>query len=60
MAKKRYKTERRYTIHWYRNGFCYRTTHDCPKEHVDRCRAIARLLGEKIKAELELVIKYEY
>lgn len=60
MAKKRYITERRYTIHWYRNGFCYRTTRDCPKEHVDSCRATARLLGEKIKTELERVIKYEY
>lgn len=60
MTKKRYITERRYTIHWYRNGFCYRTTRNCPKEHVDSCRATARLLGEKIKTELERVIKYEY
>ena len=60
MAKKRYITERRYTIHWYKDGFCYRTTRDCPKDHVDNCRATAKLLGEKIKTELERVIKYEY
>lgn len=60
MARKRFITEKRYTIHWYRNGFCYRTTTDCPKEYVDNCKSIARSLGETIKTELERTIKYEY
>jgi hypothetical protein len=60
MAKKRYVTERRYTIHWYCNGFCYKTTRDCPKDYVDNCKATARLLGEKVKVELERIVKYEY
>ena len=60
MARKRYVLEKRYTIHWYRDGFCYRTTRDCPKDYVESCRMTARLLGEKIKTELERTIKYEY
>lgn len=60
MAKKRYITEKRYTIHWYRNGFCYRTTNDCPKDYVENCKRIAKLLGETIKTELDRVIKHEY
>lgn len=60
MAKKRYVTERRYTINWYRDGFCYRTTRDCPKDYVDSCKVTARLLGEKVKVELERIVKYEY
>lgn len=60
MAKKRYVTERRYTVHWYRNGFCYRSTTDCRKDDVENCKRTARLLGETIKTELERVIKYEY
>lgn len=60
MARKRYITEKRYTIHWYRNGFCYRTTMDCPKEYVADCKRTAKLLGETIKTELERTIKHEY
>ena len=57
--KKRYVTERRYTIHWYRNGFCYRTTTDCPKDYVEACKRTAKVLGETIKTELERIIKHE-
>ena len=60
MAKKRYVTERRYIVHWYSNGFCYRSTCDCPKHYVDECRQIAKMTGEKIKVELDRVIKWEY
>ena len=60
MTRKRYVTEKRYTIHWYRNGFCYRTTMDCPKEYVADCKRTAKLLGETIKTELERTIKHEY
>lgn len=60
MAKKRFITEKRYTIHWYGNGVCYRTTTNCPKEYVEESRRIAKLLGETIKTELERTIKYEY
>lgn len=60
MARKRFISEKRYTIHWYRDGFCYRTTHDCPKDYVDDSKRLAKLLGEKIKTELYRVIKHEY
>jgi hypothetical protein len=60
MAKTKVIKEKRYTIHWYRNGFCYRTTLDCPKEYVADCRATAKLLGEKIKVELDRIIERRY
>lgn len=60
MAKKRVLTEKRYTINWYRNGFCYRTTNNCPKDYVTESRKIAKLLGEKIEVELDRVITYEF
>lgn len=60
MARKRFITEKRYTINWYRNGFCYRTTTDCPKEHVTESRKVAKLLGEKIEVEVDRIVKHEY
>lgn len=49
-----------YTVDWYRNGFCYRTTLGCDMEAVKDCKRIAKLLGETIKYELEKVVAYEY
>lgn len=59
MKNKVYK-ERIYTIHWHINGFCYRTTTGCDKQHVEYCKKVARQLGETLKIELEKVITYEY
>jgi len=49
-----------YTVHWYRNGFCYRTTRGCEMDDVKNCKHTAKLLGETIKYELEKVVTYEY
>lgn len=49
-----------YTVHWYTNGFCYRSTRGCTMEDVKNCRNTAKLLGETIKYELERVENYEY
>ena len=57
--KKKYVTEKRYTIHWYRNGFCYRTTTNCPKDYVDNSKKLAKALGETIKIEVEQIIRHE-
>lgn len=40
-----------YTVNWYRNGFCYRTTVNVPYENLKDCRCTAKLLGEKIEIE---------
>lgn len=40
-----------YTVDWYRNGFCYRTTVNVPYENLKDCRRTAKLLGEKIEIE---------
>jgi hypothetical protein len=58
--RKQYIQEKRYTINWYRNGFCYRTTMDCTKEYVNNCKKLAKLIGETIKIELEQTIKIYY
>lgn len=60
MAKKKVITEKRYIVHWYSNGFCYKSTSDCPKEYVTNCRKVAKALGETIKVEIDRVIKHEY
>lgn len=52
--------ENRYTINWLRNGFCYRTTLDCPWSAVLYAKRVAKLLGEKIEYELERTIVYQY
>lgn len=49
-----------YTVDWYSNGFCYRTTRGCDMEAVKDCKRTAKLLGETIKYELEKVVNYEY
>ena len=57
MAKVR--TEKRYNIDWIRNGFCYRTTMDCPYSYVKNARRVAKALGEIIKVEYCRTLKYE-
>ena len=44
MAKKRFVTEKRYEVDWYRNGFCYRTTTNVTWEGVKDMKKIAKLL----------------
>lgn len=56
--KKQVIKERIYTIHWYANGFCYRTTMGCTKQYVENCRNVAKQLGERVKVELEKIITY--
>lgn len=60
MIMARYIQKTLYTIDWYKNGFCYRTTCGCDREGVKNARATAKLLGETIKVEKECVIKYAY
>ena len=50
MRKKVVKTKI-YSVDWYRNGFCYRTTMGCTWEDVKQCKRTAKLLGEKIEYE---------
>ena len=57
MAK--FKTEKRYNIDWFRYGFCYKTTMDCPYSYVKNARQVAKALGETIKVEHCRTIKYE-
>lgn len=60
MAKKKYITEKRYIVHFCTPaGFCYRSTYDCPKHFVDEQKRIAKLTGDKIKTEIDRIIKYE-
>lgn len=40
-----------YWVHWYSNGFCYRSTHSVTKEGVKEARKLAKILGEKIEVE---------
>ena len=40
-----------YWVHWYRNGFCYRSTHSVPKNELSNCRKMAKMLGEKLVIE---------
>jgi hypothetical protein len=42
------RKEKRYDIDWLRNGFCYRTTMDCPWSAVLEAKRVAKMLGEKI------------
>ena len=49
-----------YTVHWYRNDFCYRTTMGCDWKAVLDCKRTAKLLGEKIVYEKEGEKVYEY
>ena len=43
-----------YTVDWYTDGFCYRTTTGCDWETVKRFKKLAKVLGETIKYEKEL------
>lgn len=47
--KKLVRKQKRYDIDWIYNGFCYRTTLDCPWSAVLAAKRTARLLGEKIE-----------
>jgi hypothetical protein len=38
-----------YSVDWYYNGFCYRTTTGCTWEDVKIFRAKAKLIGDTIK-----------
>lgn len=49
-----------YTVNWYQNGFCYRTTRGCNIDAVKNYKRIAKLLGETLKYELEKVVNYKY
>lgn len=53
MATKRQKTETKYIVHWYCNGFCYRTTTRVPKHSLQDYKDIAKLIGDKIVIEKE-------
>lgn len=60
MARKKVIKVRIYTVNWYSNGFCYRTTRGCDMDAVKNCKRTAKLLGETIKYELERIETYEY
>lgn len=45
------KSEKLYWVHWYSNGFNYRSTHSVPKEDIKNMRRTARALGETIVIE---------
>lgn len=49
-----------YSVDWYCNGFCYRTTTGCTWEQVQDCKRTARLLGEKIKYEVTDIREDKY
>ena len=49
MRKRIVKKSKRYDVDWIRNGFCYRTTMDCPWEAVLEAKRTAKWLGEKIE-----------
>lgn len=40
-----------YWVNWYRNGFCYRSTHSVPRSKIKELRMLAKQLGETIKIE---------
>ena len=51
MKRKITRRKNIYTVDWYRNNWCYRTTTDCDWETVKECRQAAKLMGETIKYE---------
>lgn len=57
--KKVTRKEKRYDIDWIRNGFCYRTTLDCPWSAVLDAKRTAKLLGEKIEYTHSHTREYE-
>ena len=40
-----------YWVHWYSNGFCYRSTHSVPKSKIKELQKLAKQLGETIEIE---------
>ena len=38
-----------YWVDWYRDGWCYRSTHGATWEHVKEMKKLAKALGETIK-----------
>lgn len=49
-----------YSVNWYSNGFCYRTTTGCDWEDVKRFRKIAKTIGETISYEVAETRAYRY
>jgi hypothetical protein len=49
-----------YSVNWYSNGFCYRTTTGCEWEDVKRFRKIAKTIGETITYEVAETRAYRY
>jgi hypothetical protein len=45
------KAEKKYWVNWYKDGFCYRSTHSVPKSEIKEMRKLAKMLGEKIEVE---------
>jgi hypothetical protein len=62
MAKKKtiIRKEKRYTIHYISNGFCYRSRCNCPYSYVVEQRRLAKMMGETIEVEYECTITHEY
>lgn len=58
--RKLIRKEKRYDINWLCNGFCYRTTLDCPWNAVLEAKRTAKLLGEKIEYTHSDTREYEY
>ena len=54
MAKKRFVTEKRYEVDWYRNGFCYRTTTNVTWEGVKDMKKMKYLTNSRRKRGLRL------
>ena len=40
-----------YWVDWYRDGYCYRSSHSVSKEELKECRRMAKMLGEKLVIE---------
>lgn len=58
--KKIIRKEKRYDINWLYNGFCYRTTLDCPWSAVLEAKRTAKLIGETIEYTYSRTIENVY
>lgn len=54
------RKKKMYFVDWYRNGFCYKTTSNCPYSYVKECRKLARELGEKVEVTYSHTITEDY
>ena len=45
------KKEQLYWVDWYRDGFCYRSTHSITKEQLKEIKKQAKYYGDTIKVE---------